>query len=777
MDEIYNNGNSDEFVGEFNLDDILNEFSDSHVSVEDIIEEKSDIEKEPYEVSTPAEPSIENGPAIGVSEEKESKPNNITDIFDKAPQEAFFSKRSSVHDMPVKEDKKSDKPEITFKAKEDISDYDIVHSYRPVDTSDLDELLKDVDMELKPRSFDPAPEEKPIQSENTHEEKAPVSEIRNSEEEYEELETPVREKPSVFRNIGNAIMAKAAVIAMKRKEQKMNLKSAPPEEAEDLGPEMSADKASRYYGSNVKDLKHRARIASVICLVLIWIGIGLPVGGSLKNNLIASMVSMILLMSVMIVCLDVFTKGLMDIYRKKMGIYSLISISCLISILDAIVIYATKNTEVGLPFCAVSAVAITAALWSSLYMCRGNRITLRTLAISKKPMAVTAEVSNEGKDVTLIKTKTDTESFVRRTEEMTPEEDIYKIVAPWLCIVAVVLAIIAAIIGHNFKNIIHILAAVFMPVVPFTALLCYPLPYARTARRLFNSGTAIAGWSGLVDVGLSNQLIITDSDIFPKETISIENIRVLEGVLPQKIISYAGSIIIASGSCLAPCFKELMERNSCAKEQVEQFCCHEGGGLTAMINGEEVLCGNNGFMKLMGIRLPQKLASKNSVFVSVNGMLSAIFIINYTPLVRVQQALVTLLRTRRNPIFAIRDFNVTPEMIRHKFKIPTDGFDFPSFAKRYELSAMKRGEATKIAAVVSKKGLLPMVEISDRGHRLYETVRLSVLLTILCSVIGIILMFFLSTTGAFDSVSVSNMLLYLFVWLLPELALVYVINT
>ena len=42
-----------------------------------------------------------------------------------------------------------------------------------------------------------------------------------------------------------------------------------------------------------------------------------------------------------------------------------------------------------------------------------------------------------------------------------------------------------------------------------------------------------------------------------------------------------------------------MKKNGCALEQVDEFCCHEGGGLTAMINGEEVLCGSSGFMHLM----------------------------------------------------------------------------------------------------------------------------------------------------------------------------------
>ena len=45
--------------------------------------------------------------------------------------------------------------------------------------------------------------------------------------------------------------------------------------------------------------------------------------------------------------------------------------------------------------------------------------------------------------------------------------------------------------------------------------------------------------------------------------------------------------------------------------------------------------------------------------------------------------------------------------------MPTDGFDFPSFAKRYEISSAARSGGSKIAAVVSRDGLGPMTFLSD----------------------------------------------------------------
>ena len=38
----------------------------------------------------------------------------------------------------------------------------------------------------------------------------------------------------------------------------------------------------------------------------------------------------------------------------------------------------------------------------------------------------------------------------------------------------------------------------------------------------------------------------------------------------------------------------------------------------AAAQGEEVLCGSAGFMRLMGIMVPQKLADKSAVFIAVS---------------------------------------------------------------------------------------------------------------------------------------------------------------
>ena len=133
-------------------------------------------------------------------------------------------------------------------------------------------------------------------------------------------------------------------------------------------------------------------------------------------------------------------------------------------------------------------------------------------------------------------------------------------------------------------------------------------------------------------------------------------------------------------------------------------------------------------------------------------------------------------RTRWSPVsqpgctlFAIRDFNITPLMIQQRFRMPTDGFDFPSFSERYRISAAEPSEGSPPAAVLTREGLGPLAEASERGRRLYRASRISVFISLLGSLTGLVLMFLLCLNASFDSATAGNMMTFMFLWLVPVL--------
>ncbi len=601
-----------------------------------------------------------------------------------------------------------------------------------------------------------------------------------SDEDYDEYgdddddEEDDEPRPSLKERIGAPLVAFAAYVVMKVQQSKLSFRAAPPEEAEDLGEEMLPDKAAKFYDKHIPWLKLRTKLSFFLSLIMAYISLGFPVSGVLNDVGVKASVLLIMLLSVMLFGADVFVCGAASLIKRRPDANSLVALSCLISVIDAAII-ACGVKDYGIPYCAVAALTMSFTLLGSVLNCRSNRIACRSAAALHNPYTLTAETSVSGEGITLLKSRCGTKDFVRRTEEFGPDEAAYGLMAPYLIIISLLLSIIAAATGGSFRGFAHILSGIFVFSAPFVMLIAYPLPFFVSAKHLIKKGAAIAGWSGLFDIGKSKHVIISDTDLFAKSAISIEKVHILSGTSPEKVLSLAGSIISASGSALAPAFMELMRKGNGSLLRIDEFTCHESGGLVALINGEEVLCGSSGFMQLMGIRLPQALALKDCVFLSASGVLCGFFEIRYTPSKPVRDALAEIMRSGRHPIFALRDFNMTPQMLSRKFDIPTDGFDFPSFAERYEISAASPSDASKPAALLSRDGLGPLISLAHHGKNLFGIVRVCVLLSIMCTVLGAVLAFSYFCGGNFTAMGAERVLIYMLVWLLPELIMSFVL--
>ena len=592
-----------------------------------------------------------------------------------------------------------------------------------------------------------------------------------------EPEPPKKEKarkePKSFReSVAVPVISALAFIAMKIKQSQVTLGETS-YESEDLGEEMQPDKAARFYDKHIAGLRLRTRIAFVLCVLMAYISYGLPVPGALADAGVKSAVCLIMMISVMFCGLDIITTGIMSIVRFKLHASALIAISCLLCMIDAFLSAASVSEKV-VPFCVIPALTIAFTLLGSVMNARSNKIILNTAAASKHPYVVTAEAELSGGDITLVKGRKPLDGIVRRTEEDGPDESVFGVLTPYFVVAALVLSIIAAVISKDFSSFAHILSGIFVCAAPIAMLITFPMPFFISIKSLIRSGSTIAGWSGLYDIGKAKHLIVTDGDLFPKGCVKISRTRVFAGMEPERIISFAGSIISASGSAMVHPFAELMRKAGGGLMPVEAFSVHESGGLTAMIDGEDVYCGNAAFMRLMGVVLPEKYVLNNGVYIAVAGVICGVFEMEYTASDAVKSALEELVGSDRHAIFAVRDFNITPSMLSVKFDMPTDGFDFPPYSERYAISGTEPSEASKPAALISREGLSALVSLADHGKMLFSRIRLSVMLSVVSAVVGMLVMFILSLSAM---PSVVTALSYLLAWLLITVILSFSIST
>ena len=541
------------------------------------------------------------------------------------------------------------------------------------------------------------------------------------------------------------------------------------EEDEDLGDELPVMAASNYYSAQIYSLRIRTRMATILWLLLAYLSLGLPIPGMMQYLPVKVAACMALQLTIMILALDHVTNAITNLFRKKFGADALAVISCLLTIFDGAAVLNARNVYQHVPYFAVSSFSLLGIMFASLLSARGLRKALRVPAIGKQVYCVTAETNLTGQDITILKSARPTTGFVRRIEEAPIDETAFRKLSPLVFLASLVLSIVAVAVKRSPANILYFFSSVLAPAVPFTALLGFALPFFVGSNRIFGSGAALAGWSGISDIGNSKNLIVTDRDIFPAENIEIENVRIFADYDADKVITYAGSLILASKCGLAPAFSKLMLENECTPVRIDNLAFLAGGGIKGMAEGHTVLCGGSDVMRLMNVRIPYRLVSPTTVLLAIDGVLYGIFNIKYTPDPKVRKALVSLMRSNRHPIFAIRDFNITPEFIRDCFDVATDGYDFPPYTERFPISEAKPSEDSLISAVVCREGLGPLTDVADTGRSIFVVSRANTLISVAASVIGMLFSFIRLTV--YGSTGVGGMLLMMILFALPVLVL------
>ena len=537
------------------------------------------------------------------------------------------------------------------------------------------------------------------------------------------------------------------------------------DEEEDLGDEVAPSFASRYYGSQIRSMRLRLRFCLIILAVMTWISLGLPVTGQLNNISVACFILLAMQLGIMLLCLDVGTGGVLNGVRGRPGLDTMAVLACLVTSADAIFAGLDGFSAPHMPLCVLSSASLTGVLAASLFSCRALRKSLRVLAIARRSYTVTGETNVKNGEVTLLKSVRPTKGFVRRTEEAAPDETMFhKLCLPALLLV-LLLALAAAGIKRNVNDFFYILSVLLCPAVPFVGLLSFAMPYFTGSMRLFPSGAAVAGWSGVSDIGLSKNLIVTDRDLFPDGSVEIDTVRIFADADPVEIISYAGSMLTACGSSVSGCFGELMKKNGGRMRQIENFEYLPGGGMRGVIDSRVILCGSTDLMQLMNVRIPYRLVKRTSVLLAVDGLLYGIFNMKYDPQPAVRRALIGLMRSGRHPVFAIRDFNITPSMLHEIFGVATDGYDFPPYVERFAMSEGTPGIDSKVAAVVCRDGLGPLGETADIGRSVYVATRANLIITALGMFAGIITAFV--HLLRFGGVGIPFLLFFMLMWAIP----------
>ena len=90
---------------------------------------------------------------------------------------------------------------------------------------------------------------------------------------------------------------------------------------------------------------------------------------------------------------------------------------------------------------------------------------------------------------------------------------IYRVVCPVLLLACVLLSLLASYGVGKPQHLLWCLSATFTAAAAFGGALVYGRPFHKVARRLAQSGGALAGWPGMAQSRKGDRVLITDGDL------------------------------------------------------------------------------------------------------------------------------------------------------------------------------------------------------------------------------------------------------------------------
>ncbi len=359
------------------------------------------------------------------------------------------------------------------------------------------------------------------------------------------------------------------------------------------------------------------------------------------------------------------------------------------------------------------------------------------------------------------------EGFYRMTMCPDPARQWQNYVLPLLLSAAVVLSGVVCFTARPMEEFPWVLAALTGAGVQLSLPLTGALPLYYLTRRLERSGAAAAGYAGARAVARSGRMVLTDDDLFPAGTVTLNGYKVY-GEERVRAVSYAASVARAAGSSLAPLLDRQLTAEGGYPMRVDEMRYCEEGGVEAAIRGETVLMGSAYFMKKRHVSLPRDLKLQTGLFLAVDGVLTVVFAVKYQPSRNAEWALRAMRRSHITPVLAVRSSNVTPGLIKRKFGVDAKVV-YPDVSTRLALAqlATQQGETPNV--IVCREGLLPLAESVVGSRRMVRAVRTATVLGYIGSLCGVLLSYYLTSVGNFAVLTPLAMVVFLLLWLLPTL--------
>lgn len=420
-----------------------------------------------------------------------------------------------------------------------------------------------------------------------------------------------------------------------------------------------------------------------------WMTLGFM--GGMKGT----MVSLVLTCVALAVCWQSTYRAVRDIIYLRFSHESYLLLATILTAAEALM---NRNASTLLPLLTMSwCVSGMGALMQS----QGNLRALRAVITGRNKTGIRVGKKLWKDNDVIGKAPSGTAGFVRRQAEPDPWHTWHNVFfVPMLMIALVASAYISAKTESGYLTNFVTIVDIGMPV---SMALCCARPYNLLSQALSGQGV-VAGWYGIKSMTGKKAVMVYDSDLFPKGTITPKGIKPLGKMTMIQLVSYAASVVLRADIGLEAPFTKLVYQTGAPILDITYLAVQEGG-VEARIFREQVQVGTYQYMQLMGISMPRK-GSSNGVYIAVNGKLEGLFQMKYAMRSGSVGGFNRFAREKTlTSLIVTRNFTVNPAFIERSFKVPITKQLCPKVTVRRKLSQPGTLKGSTVCGYTLREGV------------------------------------------------------------------------
>lgn len=558
--------------------------------------------------------------------------------------------------------------------------------------------------------------------------------------------------------------ARAARIAAEQAEEEEEIRLCDPQQAQ------------RAFKRRAQGLTARSIIVLLLAVAAAYLSLApsfdvlpLPVAlDVIENPTIGIGVLLLLQFIALFVGIDVFGMGFYNLLHGMPDRASLVSFAVLAALLHgASIIVFNNQSGVQVPYLAVSILLLYAAMREERGRFAARARAYQAICSSEQPAAIYSHYDAEDDACRAVKGPLHAEeAFLTEMERPDTVDRFSMIYVPVALAVSIIFALLASVGRGDPVRFFWAFSAILSVSAPLGLICAFGASYKNVSRRLLASGAAIAGARQANLLRGTEEVVLTENDLFPSGSISLESLQNMGRLSDDKVLACAAAMADAAGLELGRVLTEATRERygvTLSARKVQEV----EGGLTGEIGTNHVVLGTAALMVKMGIRIPSGQGEQVCSYLVVDNTLAGVLTLRYQPTKHTYRAMRMMRRMHMNAVLAVRDFNISPAMVEEEFDLRRGFADQPDPAGVARLLDPMYSEGDAPAAILTREGAGAFVQVLRCADKLAGAVRSALTLGAFAGVCGMLIVAYLVAQNAVDALPVLHLLLYLIIWYLP----------